>query len=51
MHSRAARVGRRIRARRRPLAQAGAVGMAEKGASYEEILRHYYRGIELARWF
>ena len=29
------------------LAQTGAVGMAQKGRTYEEILRHYYRGIEL----
>lgn len=30
------------------LSQTGAVGMAEKGATYEEILRHYYRDITLA---
>lgn len=29
------------------LSQTGAVGMAEKGKTYEEILKHYYRGIEL----
>ncbi|HEX6057573.1 MAG TPA: SpoIID/LytB domain-containing protein [Gemmatimonadaceae bacterium] len=29
------------------LAQTGAVGMAEKGATYEEILKHYYTGIDL----
>ncbi|NUO65056.1 MAG: SpoIID/LytB domain-containing protein [Gemmatimonadaceae bacterium] len=29
------------------LSQTGAVGMAEKGASYDEILHHYYQGIEL----
>lgn len=29
------------------MSQTGAVGMAEKGADYAEILRHYYRGIEL----
>ena len=29
------------------LSQTGAVGMAEKGHSYEEILMHYYRGITL----
>jgi stage II sporulation protein D len=29
------------------LSQTGAVGMAEKGHSYEEILKHYYRGITL----
>ena len=33
------------------MAQTGAVGMAEKGASYDEILRHYYRGIDLVRWY
>ena len=29
------------------MSQTGAVGMAEKGRSYEEILKHYYQGIEL----
>jgi SpoIID/LytB domain protein len=29
------------------LSQTGAVGMAEKGASFEEILKHYYQGITL----
>ena len=29
------------------LSQTGAVGMAEKGHGYEEILMHYYRGITL----
>jgi stage II sporulation protein D len=29
------------------MSQTGAVGMAERGRTYEEILRHYYRGIEL----
>ena len=29
------------------LSQTGAVGMAEKGATFEEILKHYYQGIEL----
>jgi stage II sporulation protein D len=29
------------------LSQTGAVGMAEKGATYEEILKHYYQGISL----
>lgn len=33
------------------LAQTGAVGMAEKGATYEEILKYYYTGIDLeTRW-
>lgn len=29
------------------LSQTGAVGMAERGATYDEILKHYYRGITL----
>ena len=29
------------------MSQTGAVGMAEKRHSYEEILAHYYRGIVL----
>jgi stage II sporulation protein D len=29
------------------LGQTGAVGMAEKGHTYEEILKHYYRGVLL----
>lgn len=29
------------------LSQTGAVGMAEKGRTYEEILKHYYQGITL----
>jgi stage II sporulation protein D len=33
------------------LSQTGAVGMAEKGRTYEEILKHYYRGIELTQWY
>jgi stage II sporulation protein D len=33
------------------LSQTGAVGMAEKGRVYDEILRHYYRGIELVTWY
>lgn len=33
------------------LSQTGAVGMAEKGASFDEILRHYYRGISLTTWY
>jgi stage II sporulation protein D len=33
------------------MSQTGAVGMAERGRSFEEILKHYYRGIELeTRW-
>jgi stage II sporulation protein D len=33
------------------LSQTGAVGMAEKGATYDAILRHYYQGIELTAWY
>ena len=33
------------------LSQTGAVGMAEKGATYQEILAHYYRGVELLQWY
>lgn len=29
------------------MSQTGAVGMAQRGAPYAEILKHYYRGIEL----
>lgn len=29
------------------MGQTGAAGMADKGASYEEILKHYYQGIDL----
>jgi len=30
------------------LCQVGAFGMAQSGATYDTILRHYYRGIQLA---
>jgi SpoIID/LytB domain protein len=33
------------------LSQTGAVGMAEKGATFDEILRHYYQGIGLTTWY
>ena len=33
------------------LCQTGAVGMAEKGATYREILAHYYQGIDLVEWY
>jgi stage II sporulation protein D len=33
------------------LSQTGAVGMAEKGSTYQEILRHYYQGIDLTTWY
>jgi stage II sporulation protein D len=31
------------------MSQTGAVGMAERKATFEEILKHYYRGIELVQ--
>jgi stage II sporulation protein D len=33
------------------MCQVGAVGMAEKGRSYQEILKHYHRDIELQQWY
>lgn len=33
------------------MCQTGAMGMAVRGASYEEILGHYYQGIALTRWY
>ncbi|WP_202079265.1 SpoIID/LytB domain-containing protein [Caldalkalibacillus salinus] len=33
------------------MAQTGAVGMAEKGYTVEEILKHYYRGIDIEQWY
>ncbi|HEX2077803.1 MAG TPA: SpoIID/LytB domain-containing protein [Longimicrobium sp.] len=33
------------------LSQTGAVGMAEKGATYQEILHHYYQDIDLTAWY
>ncbi|HEU4557751.1 MAG TPA: SpoIID/LytB domain-containing protein [Longimicrobium sp.] len=33
------------------LSQTGAVGMAEKGRTYDEILKHYYRDIDLVAWY
>lgn len=33
------------------MGQTGAVGMAEKGHSYREILTHYYRGVEITNWY
>lgn len=33
------------------MGQTGAVGMAEKRHSYDEILKHYYRGVELTHWY
>lgn len=32
------------------MSQTGAVGMAKRGRSFDEILRHYYRGVSLERW-
>lgn len=33
------------------LSQTGAVGMAQRGHTYEQILKHYYTGIDLTRWY
>ncbi|RXJ02539.1 SpoIID/LytB domain-containing protein [Anaerobacillus alkaliphilus] len=33
------------------MSQTGAVGMAVKGATYEEILKHYYQGIDLELYY
>ncbi len=33
------------------MCQYGALGMAKRGYSYEKILKHYYRGIKLARLY
>ena len=33
------------------LSQTGAVGMAEKGRTYDEILKHYHRDIDLVAWY
>lgn len=33
------------------MGQTGAVGMAEKGHSYSEILKHFYRGVEITDWY
>jgi stage II sporulation protein D len=33
------------------MGQTGAVGMADKGASYGAILKHYYQGIDLVAWY
>lgn len=31
--------------------QTGATGMAEKGATFDEIIRFYYQGVELTQWY
>jgi SpoIID/LytB domain protein len=33
------------------LCQTGATGMAEKGATFEEIIHFYYQGVELTQWY
>ena len=33
------------------MSQTGAVGMAAKGRTYQEILQHYYSGVELVAWY
>ncbi|NIQ54683.1 MAG: hypothetical protein GWN71_15295 [Gammaproteobacteria bacterium] len=32
------------------MSQTGAVGMAERGRSYSQILEHYYQGVELEQY-
>ena len=32
------------------MSQWGANGMAKKGQNYEEILKHYYTGVEIGQW-
>ena len=31
--------------------QTGATGMAEKGATFDEIIRFYYQGVDLTQWY
>jgi SpoIID/LytB domain protein len=31
--------------------QTGATGMAEKGATFDEIIRFYYQGVDLTKWY
>ena len=33
------------------LCQTGATGMAEKGATFDEIIKFYYQGVELTQWY
>jgi stage II sporulation protein D len=33
------------------LNQTGATGMAEKGATFDEIIRFYYQGVDLTQWY
>jgi len=33
------------------LSQVGAVGMAEDGRTYDQILKHFYTNIDLVRWY
>jgi stage II sporulation protein D len=33
------------------MSQTGAVGMAEKGRTYQQILHHYYTGVDLVQWY
>jgi stage II sporulation protein D len=33
------------------LNQTGAVGMAERGATFDEIIRFYYQGVSLTQWY
>jgi stage II sporulation protein D len=33
------------------MSQTGAVGMAEKGHPYQDILKHFYSGVEITSWY
>jgi stage II sporulation protein D len=33
------------------MCQWGAMEMARRGYSFEEILKHYYRGIRIEKWY
>ena len=33
------------------LNQTGATGMAEKGATFDEIIKFYYQGVDLTQWY
>jgi stage II sporulation protein D len=33
------------------LSQYGAEGMAQEGFTYEDIIKHYYTGVEIVRWY
>lgn len=33
------------------MSQTGAVGMAERGHRYQDIIKHFYSGVEITRWY